>query len=85
MNLRLLMTSRDAVAIDIVHSCIAGMNAEKVEYIQCLADDGFGVIDKAKMDVLFNGMARFSADPSWMNRTRLVGRAITSGCKKKDF
>lgn len=40
---------------------------------------------KAAFDTLSNGMARYAVDPSWMNLTRLVGGAMTSGCKKKDF
>lgn len=54
MNMRLLMASKDAVAIDTVHSCIVGMDPEKVNYIKDLADDGFGVIDTKQIDIVGN-------------------------------
>lgn len=54
MNMRLLMASRDAVAIDTVHSCIVGVDPEKVEYINDLAKDGFGVADTKQIDVVGN-------------------------------
>lgn len=61
-------------------------NVEKSVLVDTFMSPGHMMsTSKAKMDVLFNGMARFSVDPSWMNLTRLVGGAITSGCKKKDF
>lgn len=54
MNMRLLMASKDAVAIDTVHSCIVGVDPEKVEYLKDLSDDGFGLIDTRQIDVVGN-------------------------------
>ena len=45
MNMRLLLASNDAVAIDSVHSCIVGVDPEQVEHLKDSARDGFGTID----------------------------------------
>ena len=54
MNMRLILASKDAVAIDSVHSCIIGVDPEKVKHLKDLARDGFGEIDTSKITVVCN-------------------------------
>jgi uncharacterized protein (DUF362 family) len=54
MNMRLLLASKDPVAIDSVHSCIIGVDPEKVNHLKDLARDGFGTIDTSKITVVGN-------------------------------
>ena len=54
MNMRLLLASKDPVAVDSVHSCIIGVDPEKVKHLKDLARDGFGTIDTSKITVVGN-------------------------------
>jgi len=54
MNMRLILASKDPVAIDTVHSCIVGVDPEKVNYLKDLSRDGFGTIDTSRITVVGN-------------------------------
>jgi hypothetical protein len=54
MNMRLILASKDAVAIDTVHSYIVGVDAEKVPCLRDLSTDGFGTIDSSRITVVGN-------------------------------
>jgi uncharacterized protein (DUF362 family) len=54
MNMRLILASKDAVAADSIHSCIIGIDPEKVKHLKDLARDGFGEIDSSKITVVGN-------------------------------
>lgn len=54
MNMRLIIASKDPIAIDTVHSCIVGVDPEKVNYLKDLSKDGFGTIDTSRITVVGN-------------------------------
>jgi uncharacterized protein (DUF362 family) len=54
MNMRVIMASKDPVAIDTVQSCIVGVDPEKVNHLVDLAKDGFGTIDTSKITIVGN-------------------------------
>ncbi len=54
MNMRLLLASRDPVALDAVHAYTVGVDAEKVPYLTSLSKDGLGVVDTSRITVVGN-------------------------------
>jgi len=54
MNMRLILAGKDAVAVDTVHSCIVGTDAEKVDHLRDLAAGGAGVNDTKHITVRGN-------------------------------
>lgn len=54
MNMRLLLASKDPVACDTVHSCIVGVDPEKVDYLKDVSRRGLGNIDTKKITVVGN-------------------------------
>jgi uncharacterized protein (DUF362 family) len=81
MNMRLLLASKDPVAIDSVHSCIIGVDPEKVKHLKDLARDGFGTIDTSKITVVGNARVdevkkRFALPDG------MLGHILSSGSKK---
>ena len=54
MNMRLILAGKDAVAVDTIHSCIVGTDAEKVDHLRELAAGGAGVIDSRRIVVKGN-------------------------------
>jgi uncharacterized protein (DUF362 family) len=54
MNMRLVMASKDPVAIDAVHACIVGVDPEKVDYLRYVAQAGLGTIDTSQITVVGN-------------------------------
>lgn len=54
MNMRSILASKDPIAIDAVHSCIVGVDPEKVNYLKDLSRDGFGTIDTSRITVVGN-------------------------------
>jgi hypothetical protein len=81
MNMRLLLASKDPVAIDSVHSCIIGVDPEKVKHLKDLAKDGFGTIDTSHITVVGNARVdevkkRFALPDG------MLGHILSSGSKK---
>lgn len=54
MNMRVIMASKDPVAIDAVQSCIVGVDPEKVNHLVDLANAGLGTIETSKITVVGN-------------------------------
>jgi hypothetical protein len=54
MNMRLVLASKDPVAVDTVHSCIVGVDPEKVDYLRYVAEAGLGTMDTSKITVVGN-------------------------------
>jgi uncharacterized protein (DUF362 family) len=57
MNMRLVLAGADAVAVDAVHSCIIGVDPEKVDHLRNLSDSGAGLIDTGFIQVRGNRRA----------------------------
>ncbi len=53
-NMRVIMAAKNAVAIDTVQSLIIGVDPQQVDYIKYLAEDGMGIMDPARINVLGN-------------------------------
>lgn len=53
-NMRLILSGRDAVAVDTIHSYIIGMDPQQIDCLTLLAKDNMGIVDPAKINVLGN-------------------------------
>lgn len=53
-NMRIVLASQNAVAIDTIHSYIIGVDPEQVDYLKYLAADNMGIMDPARINVLGN-------------------------------
>jgi uncharacterized protein (DUF362 family) len=51
MNMRLILASKDSVALDTIESLVMGWDPRSVEYLGLLAKDGIGNLDTAYIDV----------------------------------
>ena len=86
MNMRLILASRDALAIDTVHSLIIGIDPQKVDHITHLADNNIGIMDTSRIHVEGNVKVdevrkqfKFPGFPySWLNPK-------AKNCRYSDF
>ncbi len=53
-NMRLILAGKDAVAVDTIHSLIVGVDPEKILCLKYLAEEGVGIIDTSRIDVVGN-------------------------------
>jgi uncharacterized protein (DUF362 family) len=54
MNLRVVLAGKDALAVDTVQALITGVDPQNVDYFKALADNGVGIMDTARINVLGN-------------------------------
>lgn len=54
MNMRLVIASKDPLAIDTVHACMVGVDPEKVDYLRYVAEAGLGTMDTSRISVVGN-------------------------------
>ena len=52
--MRLIMASKDAVALDTVHACVVGVDPAQLPVLQDLSKEGMGIADTAKISVVGN-------------------------------
>ena len=53
-NKRVILAGEDAVAVDTIHALVTGVDPEKVDYFQMLAEDGVGITDTAFINLVGN-------------------------------
>ncbi len=54
MNMRLVLAGRDALAVDTIHALIVGVDPSIVDYMTLLGDEGIGIVDPARINVVGN-------------------------------
>jgi uncharacterized protein (DUF362 family) len=54
MNMRLVLASKDPVAVDAVHACIVGVDPEKVDYLKYISQEGLGTLNTSKISIVGN-------------------------------
>lgn len=68
MNMRLIMASRDAVAVDTIESLVMGCDPKSIEYLAALEATGFGVADPSAIRVVGKPVADVKKEfkgPEW--------------------
>jgi uncharacterized protein (DUF362 family) len=68
MNMRLIMASRDPVAVDTIEALVMGCDPKSLEYLSALEADGFGVADPNAITVVGKTIADVKREfkgPEW--------------------
>jgi uncharacterized protein (DUF362 family) len=69
MNMRLILASKNAVALDTIEALVMGCDPTVVDHLTLLATDGFGTTDVTKISVVGNRQVaevqKQFAGPSW--------------------
>jgi uncharacterized protein (DUF362 family) len=54
MNMRLILAGKDALAVDVIHALVTGVDPDLVDYFTYLATDRVGIMDPARINVVGN-------------------------------
>jgi uncharacterized protein (DUF362 family) len=77
MNMRLILAGKDALAVDVIHSLVIGLDPYRINHLVLLANKNMGQIDPAHIRVIGNAAVHEVKKPFKLNYQRGFNKTYT--------